>query len=220
MSPNNPWGVLFDADGVLINSYRAHFESWRVMLLRYGYTMTEEQFASTFGQKNHVIFGQLYPEIPESRYAALGEEKEAEYRTIVRADFPAMPGAANLLRALHAAGVPMAIGSSGPRENVQVVLDLLDGAEHIRATVNGSEVDHGKPEPDVFLQAAGKIGIPPERCIVFEDAPAGVAAGKNAGCAVVALTGTSDREGLSHADWVIDHLKEVTPDRLRELLPK
>ncbi len=210
--------MIFDVDGVLIDSYDAHFQSWKIMLNRHGEDMTEEQFRATFGQTNPTIFRGQYPAFNEADYDALGEEKEAAYREIIREAFPEIPGAAELIGKLHEAGAVLAIGSSGPPENVQAVLDVLPGSEHIAATVNGKDVTHGKPDPEVFLKAAAKINLPPERCVVVEDAPVGVAAGKAAGCKVVALTGTADAAELSEADRVVDTLKDLTADNVRRLL--
>ncbi len=212
------WGVIFDMDGVLIDSYHAHFLSWKRMLGNHGMHMTEKQFAATFGQTNPDILARLYPSVKPEDYAGLAEEKEEAFRRIIRNDFPEMDGAAPLIAALHEAGAILAIGSSGPPENLQTVLSLLGGAEHFAATTNGSEIAHGKPHPEVFLKAASKIGLTPERCIVVEDAPAGVKAAKAAGCAVIALTGTVPREHLGEADLVVDSLRELTPEIFKKLI--
>jgi len=212
------WGVIFDMDGVLIDSYRAHFLSWRKMLRNHGLDITEEQFAATFGQANPDIFARLYPSVKQEQYKAFAEEKEAAFREIISVDFPEMDGASELIEALYKAGAALAIGSSGPPENLEAVLSALPGGTHFMSTTNGSEITHGKPDPEVFLTAARKLGIPPERCVVVEDAPAGVTAGKAAGCAVIALTGTATRDRLAGADLVVDSLRELTPEKIKNLL--
>lgn len=211
-------GVIFDIDGVLIDSYQAHFQSWRVMLRRHGLDVTEEQFRKTFGRTNDDIFAHDFPSFRREDYAALGEEKESAYREIIRAEFPAMDGASELLTALHQAGATLAVGSSAPPENVEVVLKNLPGSEHVAAVTHGGEVARGKPDPEVFLKCASKIHLPPHRCVVVEDAPAGVSAGKAAGCNVVALTGTAPRDELAHADRIVDSLREITPRIILTLL--
>jgi beta-phosphoglucomutase len=212
------WGVIFDMDGVLIDSYRAHFLSWQQMLRNHGLDITEEQFAATFGQTNPDILSQLYPSLKDEQYPELAEEKEAAFREIISADFPEMDGASELMAALHNAGAALAIGSSGPPENLEAVLDALAGGRYVRAATNGSEITRGKPNPEVFLTSARKLGLPPEQCVVVEDAPAGVAAGKSAGCAVIALTGTASREELAGADLVVDSLRELTPEACKNLI--
>ncbi len=217
--PTSPWGVIFDMDGVLIDSYEAHFEAWRRMLRNHGLDITEEQFAATFGQTNADIFTGLFPSLEKERYPALGEEKEAVFRQVIARRFPEKAGASDLVRALHAAGARLAIGSSGPPENVRAVLTRLPAGRLFEATTDGSEIRHGKPHPEVFLKAAAKISLPPERCVVVEDAPVGVEAGKAAGCAVVAVTGTAPRSRLEAADLVVDSLRELDAARIHSLLP-
>jgi beta-phosphoglucomutase len=212
------WGVIFDMDGVLIDSYRAHFLSWRQMLRNHGLDITEEQFKATFGQTNQDIFSSLYPTIPPADYPALAEEKETAFRDIIKTDFPEMEGASRLVADLHGAGAVLAIGSSGPPQNLEVLLEKLPGGEYFSAVTSGSEISRGKPDPEVFKKTALKMGLPPAKCVVVEDAVAGVRAGKGAGCAVIALTGTARREQLSEADVVVDSLRELTPDTFKELL--
>ena len=213
-----PWGVIFDMDGVLIDSYEAHFEAWRRMLENHGLTITEDQFAATFGQTNADIFAGLFPSVDSARYPALGDEKERLFREVITRHFPEKEGASELVRALHAAGARLAIGSSGPPENVRTALDRLPAGGLFAATTDGSEIQRGKPHPEVFLKAAAKISLPPARCVVVEDAPVGVAAGKAAGCAVIAVTGTAPRRRLEQADIVVDSLRELDPRQIRALV--
>jgi len=174
MNPKqHTWGVIFDMDGVLIDSYRAHFISWRKMLRNHGLDITEEQFAATFGQTNPDILAQLHPSVKQERYPVLAEEKEKAFREIISAHFPEMEGASELIAALHEAGAALAVGSSGPAENLKAVLSALPGGMRFTATTNGSELTRGKPDPEVFLTTARKLGLPPARCVVVEDAPAG-----------------------------------------------
>lgn len=214
----NAWGVIFDMDGVLVDSYQAHFSAWQRMLPRHGLQMTEAQFAASFGQTNAEIFATLYPNLNPAEYPNLSEEKEAAYRDIISLDFPEMDGAAELINALHNAGVKLAIGSSGPPDNVQAVLNVLPGGEYIKATTDASEIARSKPDPEVFIKAAKKIGLPPGCCVVVEDAPVGVRAGKAAGCAVVAITGTASPQDLSEADLIVNSLRELTPHNLVSLI--
>ena len=206
-------GVIFDMDGVLVDSYRAHFESWRRLGRLHGLEMTEGQFAATFGRTSRDIIEHLWPgAATEDQAIEWDRYKEALYREMISADFPEMPGAGELIAALAEAGFAMAIGSSGPPENVAAVLAKLHGAGHIAATVTGLEVTRGKPDPEVFLKAAGKLGLPPSRCAVIEDAPAGLEAARRAGMTAIAITGTASREALAQrADRVVDRLSELTP---------
>ncbi|MEI7835469.1 MAG: HAD family phosphatase [Planctomycetota bacterium] len=213
-------GVIFDMDGVLVDSYRAHFESWRRLGQLHGLEMTEGQFAATFGRTSRDIIEHLWPGAASADEAiAWDRDKEAFYREIISADFPEMPGAGELIVALAAAGFAMAIGSSGPPENVAAVLAKLSGAKHITATVTGLEVTRGKPDPEVFLKAAGKLGLAASDCAVIEDAPAGLEAARRAGMTAIAITGTAAREALApRADRVVDRLSELTPAGIAALI--
>ncbi len=214
----NAWGVIFDMDGVLIDSYQAHFAAFQQMLANYGLKMSPEQFSGIFGQTNPDIFSRLYPEFEPKDYIRLSDEKEAAFREIIAVDFPEMDGAAELVDALHTAGAVLAIGSSGSSENIRTVLKALPGGEFFKATTHAKELTRGKPDPEVFLKAAGKIGLDPAVCVVVEDAPVGVKAGKAAGCAVIAITGTAPRPHLAGADFIVDSLRELTPAIFKDLI--
>ena len=213
-----PWGVLFDVDGVLIDSYEAHYASWLTALNAHGLEMDRPLFVQTFGRTNKDIFAHYYPSVPADLVVAYGREKELAFRDIITEDFPVMSGADALLQQLDDAGAGIAVGSSAPPENVKAVLRTLANGHVVSGVVHGQDVTRGKPDPEVFLLAAKSLSLPPERCIVVEDAVAGVAAGKAAGCAVVALTGTATRDELHQADLVIDALAEISPDRFCSLL--
>jgi beta-phosphoglucomutase len=215
--------VLFDMDGVLVDSSRAHYKSWLALSGPIGRTMTVEQFNASFGRTSREILRSLWPELhlEEKEIAALDARKEAAFREILAADFPAMPGARGLLRRLKDGGVPVAIGSSGPPENVDLTLDRLGVRTIFAAVVTGMDVTRGKPDPQVFLLAAQRLGIPPRRCVVVEDAPLGIEAARRAGMASVGLASTGrTRQALRRADLVVDRLDGVSPRVFRELVAK
>jgi len=212
--------VIFDADGVLVDSYRAHFEAWKAMGRELGEDLTEERFASTFGMRNEDLMHLLWDvEVPEADIPAWSDWKEAKYREILLADFPAMDGARELIDALRAAGFRLAVGSSGPPENVVACLRGLEREHAFDATVTGVEVSRGKPDPEVFLKAAAKLGVPPGRCAVVEDAVVGIEAAARAGTVPIGLTGTTTREALSkRAALVVDGLRDLSPERIAALI--
>jgi beta-phosphoglucomutase len=211
--------VIFDMDGVLVDSYHAHFESWLALARLCGFEFTEQDFATTFGRTSRDIIAHFWGAgLPEQRIAEMDARKEALYRDIIARDFPAMDGARELIGALHEAGFRLAVGSSGPPENIEVTMQGLGLPDCFSATVTGQDVTRGKPDPQVFLTAAERLGVPPGRCAVVEDAPAGVEAANRAGMASVALTGTALRDKLAHADLVIDSLRELSPGVVAELI--
>ena len=214
----NRYGVIFDMDGVLVDSYQAHFEAWNRMARRHGREMTEQQFADTFGRTSREIIRLLWPDLADQdQVSAWDAEKEAAYRDSLRENFPEMDGASELLKALAQAGFVMAIGSSGPPANVAVVRRSLP--DLFAAEVTGADVTRGKPDPQVFVMAAEKLGIEQRRCAVVEDAAAGIEAARRAGMAAVAITGTAPPEQLAlRADLVVDSLRELSAERIAELI--
>jgi beta-phosphoglucomutase len=149
----------------------------------------------------------------------LDERKEALYRAILREHFPAMDGAPQLIDRLWEAGFRLAVGSSGPPDNVHLVLDHLGRRDRFRGIVTGVDVHRGKPDPEVFLLGAERIDLLPHQCVVLEDAPAGVAAAHAAGmkCVGVVSTGRTHDE-LRQAELVVDSLREVDAEQIHELL--
>ncbi len=217
----NGRGVIFDMDGVLVDSYHAHFESFRIFGSKHGIEVTEPMFAKQFGRTSREIFRDwIGGHLTDEDVRTLDAEKELAYREILQRDFPAMDGIGELLAALHAAGFKMAVGSSGPPKNIEVVLRLLPGGQYIDVKVSGMDVHIGKPHPEVFQLAAAKMGLDPRNCVVVEDAPVGVAAGKAAGAAVVAITGTAEHDKLAAADLIVDSHRELSPVIFAELIEK
>lgn len=215
-------GVIFDWDGVVIDSSRQHEESWDLLAEEEGLPLFEGHFKIGFGKRNELIIREILEWTSDPmEVARLGDRKEVLYREIIQRDGIAMlPGVDDFVKALMKEGVPYAIGSSTPRENIESVLSYMDREDWFRHMVAAADVQRGKPDPEVFLKAAAEVGLKPEECIVFEDSLSGIEAGKSGGMKVVALTTTNDRETLedSPADLIVDSFHEVGLDRLRELV--
>ncbi len=219
-----PVAAIFDLDGTLVDSFDAHWRSWHGMCARHGVALTHERFVRSFGMRNDRIIGMYWDEDghepPAADVAArLADEKEALYREIVAGSFPAMAGGRELLERLHAAGWLLAVGTSGPPENLRVAVDGLGAARWLHAEVCGMDVAHGKPAPDIFLKAAERMGVPPSRCVVVEDAVPGIEAAHAAGmpCVAICSMGHTHAE-LASAERVIDRFDELTAGSLRALL--
>ncbi len=217
----NNYGVIFDMDGVLVDSYDAHFISWQRLAEAHGLIITEAEFAAEFGRTTREIIRDLWGDhIADADVDGCDRLKEEFYREILQEHFPEMVGEAQLLTDLADAGFSLAIGSSGPAENVAVCIECMTRGDLISASVNAHDVTHGKPHPEVFLKAAGKLALAPENCLVVEDAPAGIEAARAAGMAVIAITGTAEVEALAGADLIVDSLTEITPAIVKELIDK
>ena len=216
----NRLAVIFDMDGVLIDSYHAHLEAWQQMGEKLGRPIAEEAFVPTFGRVNREIFHHLWGDaLTDEEIDRWGDWKEAAYRRIIIRRFPGMEGATDLLDALKNAGFALAIGSSGPPENVAAALLGLGRTAIFDAIVNGREVTHGKPHPEVFLKAAEKLGLEPRSCAVIEDSLAGLEAAVRAKMTPIAITGTFPRERLAEkAALVVDSLRELTPAKITQLI--
>ena len=214
-------GVLFDMDGVLVDSGAAHAESWRVVARQHDITVSDDEFRRTFGRPSRDIVRILWgAHVTDAFIAEIDEEKEAAYRELIAGRVPLMDGCRAILAALRDAGYVLAVATSGPPQNLQLVLREGEIGEFFTATVHGFDIEHGKPEPDCFLLAAERCGLAPADCVVVEDAPVGVQAGKAAEMPVIGLVGTNTAELLADAgaDRVIERLSDVTPAWVGELL--
>lgn len=217
----NGLAVLFDVDGVLVDSYRAHYEGWLRAGRKWHFSLTEEEFALTFGRTSREVIVDTFglTSLTDEQIQQLDEEKEAIYREIVAHSFPSMDGAVELLDSLVAAGFHLGIGSSGPPPNVHVVVEQLQRQHLFGKIVTGADVVRGKPDPQVFLLGAQGLNVPPHRCVVIEDAAAGVAAAHNAGMKVVGFVSTGRTASeLSAADLLVHSLRELSPQRLSDLI--
>lgn len=215
--------VLFDMDGVLVDSYDAHLESWLAMAQEQGQSFTRADFDLVFGRTSFEIIAELWKGAKLSReeMAQMDDRKEALFREILKGKFPAMPGAKELIVSLDEAGFQLAVGSSGPPENIEFVLNKLGVKNYFGAIVTGKDVTRGKPDPEVFLTAAKKVGVDPSRCVVVEDAPAGVAAAHAGGmrCVGMASTGRTP-EMLCEAELVVNSLTSLTPESFEQLIER
>jgi beta-phosphoglucomutase len=215
----HPVGVIFDMDGVLVDSRDAHLQSWRALAAEIGAAgVTEAHFDASFGQRSDEIIQNLFAIHDPQRIVRCSERKEAIYRDIIRRAVPAMPGARELVTALHEAGMRLAVGSSGPRENVELVCEALGVRARFSVLITGADVSAGKPDPQVFLLCARRLGLPPTFCIVLEDAPLGVEAARRAGMPCVALVGSHPRAALAAADLVVDRLGDLDVAAIRRLV--
>lgn len=212
--------VIFDWDGVVVDSSAHHERSWEVLAARRGLPLPADHFKRGFGKKNNVIIPGLGWATEHSAVEELAREKEEIYRALVREHgIGPLPGVHELLAALDAGQIPAAIGSSTERANLDLLLDLMDLRRFFKVIVSGEEVEHGKPDPSIFLLAARRLGISPADCLVIEDAHVGIEAARRAGMPVLAVATTHPISELCAADAAVESLLGITPDRLQTLVP-
>lgn len=211
-------GLIFDMDGVVVNNHEYHFLAWQQLAGRYDIQIDEEFYREkmngrTLMELMDIVFA---GRVEKSKAREIGLQKEVIYRDLYRDFLEPTQGLINLLEAGKSKNIPMVVGTSAPIENVEFTLDGLNLRSYFVGVVDDRMVKKGKPDPEVYLNCAKMIGRKPENCIVFEDAVAGIQAGKNAGSKVVALATSHRREELS-ADLIIDDFTQLSWEQIEEL---
>lgn len=205
--------MLWDLDGTLIDSRDYHWRAWRDTMEAEGAPITEAEFEASFGQRNEAFLGAwLGPDASAARVRRVAETKEALYRQLVaREGIDLLPGVREWVASLRAAGWRQAIASSAPRRNVEAVEAAVGLVDLIDVAVAAEDVRDGKPAPEVFLTAAARLDVPAARCVVVEDAAAGIEAARRAGMRSVGVRGAA-------GDVTAESLTELPADTFEELL--
>lgn len=210
--------VIWDMDGVIADTAPYHFKAWQETFQKRGVNFSEDDFKRHFGQRNDTIIrNTLGGNLSSEEVDAIAEEKEENYRRKVAANIKPLPGAIELIKSLWESGVKLAIASSAPLENIELVMRGLGIDNYFAVIVWGREVSEGKPSPQGFLLAAKRLGVEPRNCVVIEDAVAGVTAARRAGMKCVAVTTTHPRRSLKAADLVVDTLEAISVEDLARL---
>ncbi len=209
--------VIWDLDGVIIDSADEHRRAWQRLAREEGIVMTDADFWATFGRRNDDIFATIWGEMPPERAKALADRKEMYFRELIRKSAAPLPGSIELMRGLHGAGFLQALASSTPIENIQLISEILGLKRYLTVIVSSETVARGKPAPDIFLKAASELQIDPTKCLVIEDAVAGVQAAHAAGMRCIAVAGDRDLPGLREAELMVKDLTEVNVERVRAL---
>ncbi len=208
--------VLWDLDGTLVDSEQYHWLAWREAMAAEGISLTHPEFLKTFGLRNDAIVPQWIPDATPERVDQIAIAKEQLYRRLVReGGLEPLPGARHWTQRLALDGWQQAIASSAPRENVDVVLAVIGLRPFFQAIVSAEDVTLGKPDPQVFLTAAARLGSAPGQSIVVEDAPAGIEGARRAGMASIGVR----RNGSPlPADLAVSSLADLLPDAFSRLL--
>src|SRR5918911_1685903 len=213
----SPRAVLWDMDGTLLDSAEYHWRAWRDTLSGERFELAHHQFVATFGQRNDTILRDwLGADLSLGEIDRIGGAKEARYRALVReGGITLLPGVERWLRRLKADGWRQAIASAAPRANVEAIMAALNIEAYFDAISSAEDVQRGKPDPQVFLVAAERVGVPPARCIVIEDAPAGLLGAQRGGMRAI---GVRSPHADLKADIVVDTLAELPDDAFERLI--
>ena len=223
MSATDAYAALWDMDGTLVDTAELHFQAWEAVCREMGRDFSRAEFAATFGLRNPEIFAALFGDrLSAAEAAEWSDRKEEQYRAAARRGVELLPGVRALLEDLHRIGFRQAIGSSAPRANLELILRLTGIERFFGAVIGMEETQRGKPDPQVFQVAAERLGVAPARCVVLEDAVAGVQAARAAGmkCVAVRAVGHHPEAALRQAgaDLVVDSLEQVHAQTILDLL--
>lgn len=219
--PTDAYLAIFDHDGVLVDSLELHQHAWVELGRRTGLALTPEFIHETFGMTNPTIFRLLLGDaINDEQIARYSDLKEVCYRDVARGQITLMDGVRDVLDALTANGVRLAIGSSGVRPNLELTVSECGLTGRFAAIAALEDIHHGKPDPEVFLVAAHRAGVAPRHAVVFEDAVVGIQAAKAAGMYAVGVTTTRPADDLhaAGADEVVANLVGYDVPRLLRTL--
>src|SRR5687767_2363503 len=163
---NQQNAVIWDVDGTLVDTAELHYQAWRLLAREIARPFTRADFTGTFGWRNPEIIPKLWGIHDEVEVAALGDRKELYYRAEAKKGVPLLPGVRTLMDALKAAGFRQGIGSSAPRNNLDLIIEMMNVAHLVKAIVSMEDTRRGKPDPEVFVLAAQRLGVDPSRCVV------------------------------------------------------
>ena len=213
---------IFDMDGTLADTMPTHQLAWDRLMPELGITVDRDDFFGwSAGLTNREIFPRLLgADITIEEINRLSDHKELVFRDLYRSQMTTVNGAEAFLERTTAAGIRCGVGTAAPPQNVDMVLDGLDLRRHFQAIVCNTDVKHGKPDPEIFLLAAKRLGSRPQDCVVFEDAPAGIEAARRAGMTCVVVTSTLTRPqivGLDDTRHVVHVVSDFTDPALAAL---
>ena len=211
-------GVIWDLDGVLADTGAAHYQAWVAVLSEWGIPFDRSTFDRLFGMNNRGTLTKLLGRAPtKEELGEIADHKEALFRQLAGRLVHPIPGAIRLLEELAGDGWSQAVASSAPQENIDLVVDTFNIRHYFAAILSGAGLPRGKPDPTLFLLAARDLGLPPERCVVVEDAPVGVEAARGAGMSCIAVATTRPKETLGPGPVFTD-LQSVTVQTFSEVL--
>jgi len=213
----NP-GVIFDMDGVVVDSNPVHKEVIKLFCKKYNQDVSDTILKErVYGRTNKEWIPEVFGDISSDYSNRLADEKEKMFREMFDPRSAEIPGFTAFLENLREAGIKCILATSAPGENADFILQELDIAKYFHSVLDSSDVERGKPEPDIYLKAASALNLPPGECIIFEDSFAGVEAGVRAGATVIGVTSTHTAEELIGCAKVIDSFLEISIGDLKAI---
>ena len=200
--------LIFDMDGTLVDNMEFHAQAWPIWARREGLELSDEEVLSrTHGTISDIV-ARFFPDHSRQERFQIGERKESLYRQLYAPHLRLLPGCADLLDWARAAKMPVALATAGDATNITFTLDGLQIHESFAAVVGGEDVSVGKPDPQVFQLAAQKLGVAPEKCLIFEDSPAGVEAARRAGMKCIVVNPMTPREDFGDTSHVLQWARD------------
>ena len=210
--------VLWDMDGVLVDSAELHYQTWKQTLAGYDIPFSRQLFNEFFGMNNEQTLTRVLGRPPEPSFLQeSSDHKEDKFRKSIHGQIELYPGVRKLLQDLQRAGVRQAIASSAPQENIDALVNEFKMASFFQAIVSGCELK-SKPDPVTFLLAAERLGVNPQHCVVIEDALHGIEAARRASMKCIAVATTNPVDLLSPADLVVKRINELSAARILDLI--
>ncbi len=213
------YAVIFDMDGVLADNNPWHIRAWMEFAAKHGRKITPADVTSRFGCTNQDYISFLFERaVGKEEAEQLGEEKEKLYRELYKKEMKPLAGLVSFIESCHASGIRIGLGTSAPASNAWFVLDGFHIRKYFSVVIDASQISKGKPDPEIYLLASAKLGVPAEKCLVFEDSAFGVEAGKRAGMKVAGVLTSHKPEELKKADLLVHDFTGMTGETVIEML--
>ena len=213
------FAIIFDMDGVIVDSNPFHKKSLREFCKKHGFHLSDDYLKEhIYGRANKDWIPVLFGEIPESQVRALSQEKEKLFRDIYKNEIKPVSGLVSFLGELHNHNIPVAIATSAPSNNVSFTLHHTGIENYFDTILDESAIKKGKPDPEIYLKTADRLGYQPDHCLVFEDSLSGVESARRAGCTVIGITTTHTSDEFSNTVRNIDDFTQIRNRDLHEIM--
>jgi HAD superfamily hydrolase (TIGR01509 family) len=214
-----PFAVVFDMDGVIVDTNPTHKIAIQQFCGRYGFNLTEEELRTkVYGRTNRDWITNLFGKLTEEQLEAYAFEKEQLFRELYAPIIEPVKGLVTFLELLKANNIPRSIATSAPPANVDFVLSATGIGHYFDLILDERVVSRGKPDPEIYLKSAKALNLPNAQCIVIEDSLSGVAAAKASGSKVIGITTTHSEEELKNTDLTIRDFDDLSMNQLMKLI--